>query len=246
MGLSISIVTVAFNSSKTIHRAIESVLNQTYSPKEYIIVDGKSTDNTVEIAQSYAEQFAAKGVDYKIVSEKDKGIYDAMNKGIAMATGEMIGMINSDDWYENITLQTVAETYEKEQFDMMFAEMNLIRDGKPPIRKRSRLRKFITSRDWNHPTMFVKKEVYNKMQYNNDNLYADFDMMMKIRKQGYKVVVVNEVLANFAVGGVSNEKKLSSLIKRIKYRYEAYRCNGYSRFYMLECIFIEVAKVIVA
>lgn len=246
MSVSISIITVAFNSSKTISKAIESVLNQTYFPKEYIIIDGKSTDNTVEVARSYAEQFVAKGIQYKIVSEKDNGIYDAMNKGIAMATGEIIGMINSDDWYENIALQTVAETYEKEKFDMMYADVNLVREGKGSIRKRSRLRKFITSRDWNHPTTFVKKTIYDKMQYRNDNLYADFDMLLKIRKQGYKVVVVNEVLANFGVGGVSNEKKLRSMVKRIKYRYDAYRGNGCSRFYILECVFIEIAKFIMA
>lgn len=246
MSVSISIITVAFNSSKTISKAIESVLNQTYSPKEYIIIDGKSSDNTIAVAQSYTEQFIAKGIQYKIVSEKDNGIYDAMNKGIAMATGKIVGMINSDDWYENIALQTVAETYEKEKFDMMYADVNLVREGKEPIRKRSRLRKFITSRDWNHPTTFVKRTIYDKMQYRNDNLYADFDMLLKIRKQGYKVVVVNEVLANFGVGGVSNEKKLRSMVKRIKYRYDAYRENDCSRFYILECIFIEVAKFIMA
>ena len=96
----ISIITVCFNSSKTIRQTIESVLNQTYTNIEYILVDGKSTDNTVAIIEEYAPQFTAKGIVYRWVSEPDAGIYDAMNKGIKLATGEWIGIINSDDWYE--------------------------------------------------------------------------------------------------------------------------------------------------
>ena len=94
----VSIITVCYNSAQTIHKAIESVLNQTYSNIEYTIVDGLSKDNTMEIAESYADAFREKGYTFRIVSEKDNGIYDAMNKGIRMASGELIGMINSDDW----------------------------------------------------------------------------------------------------------------------------------------------------
>lgn len=246
MNIEISIVTVAYNGEKTIRRAIESVLRQSYSPKEYFIIDGLSKDFTVAVAQEYAEQFKNKGIDYKIVSEKDKGIYDAMNKGISMAKGQIVGMINCDDWYEKDALKIVAETYEKEAFDMMYADINLVQENGNIIRKAAKIRKFITSRDWNHPTTFITKEIYNQGLYALDNLYADFDMMMRIRKKGYKVVVVNRVLANFAVGGVSNEKSFASMYKRIKYRYNAYRKNNYSRLYIFECVFIEVAKFILA
>lgn len=246
MDTKISIITVAYNSEKTIRKTIEAVLGQSYAPFEYIIVDGKSKDNTVAVAQEYVDKFREKGVEYKIISEPDKGIYDAMNKGIKMAQGEIIGMINSDDWFEERALEVVANTYQKEQFDMMYANLNLVKENGSVIVKKARMRKFITSRDWNHPTMFVRKAVYSVMQYDNDNLYADFDMMMAIRKKGYKVVIVDEVLANFATGGVSNQKTIKGLIGRIKDRYAAYRKNGYSRFYMFECLFIEVAKFIVA
>lgn len=246
MKVEISIVTVAYNGEKTIRRAIESVLNQSYSPKEYLIIDGASKDSTVAVAQEYAERFKEKGIEYKIVSEKDKGIYDAMNKGITMAQGQIVGMINCDDWYDKDALKVVADTYQKEKFDMMYADINLVKENGNIIRKTAKIRKFITSRDWNHPTTFITKEVYNQGLYALDNLYADFDMMMRIRKKGYKVVVVNQVLANFAVGGVSNEKSFGSVYKRIKYRYNAYRKNNYSRFYIFECIFIEIAKFILA
>lgn len=246
MSVKISIITVSYNSEKTIGRTIEAVLRQSYLPAEYIIVDGLSKDATVTIARSYAERFHEKGIEYKIISEKDQGIYDAMNKGISLAAGEVIGMINSDDWYEQDALKIVARTFEKEKFDMMYADLNLVREDGEVIRKRSRLRKFVTSRDWNHPTTFITKEIYNKMQYDIHNLYADFALMMKIRGQGYKVVVVNEVLADFTVGGVSNEKKVKSLIKRIRYRYASYRENGYSRWYIFESVGIEIAKFILA
>ena len=94
----VSIITVAYNSEKTIARTIESVLGQSYAPIEYLVVDGASTDRTVEIAQSYAAAFdAAPGKSLTIVSEPDKGMYDALNKGAALAHGEIVGQINSDD-----------------------------------------------------------------------------------------------------------------------------------------------------
>ena len=246
MNTKISIITVAYNSEKTIRKAIESVLGQTYAPYEYVIVDGKSKDNTVAVAQEYTDRFQAKGIKYTIISEKDKGIYDAMNKGIAFAQGEIIGMINSDDWYEACALEVVAKTYQEENFDMMYADLNLVKENSDVIVKRAKMRKYITSRDWNHPTTFIKKAVYNVMQYDNSNIYADFDMMIAIRKKGYKVVTVNKVLANFATGGVSNVKKFSSVISRIKDRYNVYRKNEYSRLYIIECVLIEIAKVILA
>lgn len=246
MDTKISIVTVAYNSEKTIHKAIESVLNQTYAPFEYIIVDGKSKDHTVDVAESYREKFEKRGIRYRIISEKDKGIYDAMNKGIAMAEGEVIGMINSDDWYETNALEVVAETYQNEKFDMMYADLNLVKENGSVIVKKAKMRKYITSRDWNHPTTFIRKAIYNVMQYDLSNLYADFDMMIAIRKKGYKVVIVNKVLANFATGGVSNEKKISSMISRIKDRYAVYRKNKYSRLYWFECVAIELAKFVLS
>ena len=94
-----SIITVTYNSSGTLRTAMESVLYQTYSPKEYIIVDGASKDDTVEIAESYRGIAKEKNINLIIISEPDKGIYDAMNKGIKMATSEIVGMINSDDYY---------------------------------------------------------------------------------------------------------------------------------------------------
>ena len=99
MHKTVSIVTVTYNSEKTLGATMESVLDQTCTEIEYLIVDGASTDGTVAVAESYRERMERKGIRLRIVSEKDRGIYDAMNKGIRMATGDVIGILNSDDWY---------------------------------------------------------------------------------------------------------------------------------------------------
>lgn len=239
----ISIVTVAYNSSKTIRDTIESVLNQTYQNIEYHIVDGASADDTMQIAQEYTSKFEQKGIPYIITSEPDRGIYDAMNKGIARCTGTIVGLINSDDWYEPDALEKVADFYEKTGFDMMYADLNIIKPSGNTV-KHSRIRKYITSRDWNHPTTFITKEMYGKYQYKVKNLYDDFDLVIRIRKDGHRVEVLNEVLANFRFGGISNERSLKKAVHRVKARYEVYRCNGLSRWYWFECVGMEMAKLV--
>lgn len=244
MNVLVSIITVAFNSSATIRDTIESVLNQTYGKLEYIIVDGLSKDDTVEIAESYRTVFEQKGITYTIVSEKDHGIYDAMNKGIRLSHGDIIGMINSDDWYELNAVERVVDTYKKTKFDYFYADIRIINGDKEKI-KRSKYRKhYVTSRDWNHPTSFVVRKVYDKLQYKNESLYDDFDLLLRVRRSGYKIVVLNEVLANFRFGGVSNIKSVKKAYGRVKQRYKIYRINRFSRFYLLESIFVETIKLL--
>lgn len=244
--MKVSIITVSYNSEKTIAHTIESVLAQTYDDIEYWIIDGKSSDGTVTLAESYCSAMEQKGIIYHILSEPDGGIYDAMNKGIRLATGDVIGIINSDDWYEPDALKEVNEAYEKEHFDTSFANINLIKQNGTVILKKARLRKFKTTRDWNHPTMFVRKEIYNDIKYDNSNVYADYDVFLKIAGRGYKIVTIDKTLANFMVGGVSNEKSLSGVLKRIKLRYGNYRKNGFSWVYIFESVFMEIAKFIIA
>lgn len=240
----ISIITVSYNSEQTIRDTIESVLNQTYDRIEYRIVDGASSDQTVQIAESYRERFAEKGISYQIVSEPDQGIYDAMNKGIRLAAGELVGLINSDDWYEKDALESVARFYEETGFDMMYGDVNIIRPSGSFV-KRARLRSYITSRDWNHPTTFITRELYRRYQYRVHDLFDDFDLMLRIRKDGNHVMVLNKVLANFRFGGVSTEKSLSGTMEKIRLRYDVYRRNGLSRLYWFECAGMELAKLII-
>lgn len=241
----VSIVTVTYNSEKTLKDTIESVLKQSYPNIEYIIVDGLSTDSTFEIAKSFEHKFFEKNYSFKIISEKDNGIYDAMNKGIRLAEGDIIGMINSDDWYELNAIDKVVKKYNETHFDLMYADLRLIKENNEKIKK-ARIRNIATSRDWNHPTMFVKKDVYNRYQYKVGKLYSDFDLWLKVRNSNFKIVILNVTLANFRFGGVSNEKNIKKMFSRVKERYSFYRENGYSRLYIMECISIELAKLIIS
>lgn len=243
----VSIITVCFNSENTIRGTIESVLAQSYPEIEYIIVDGASKDNTVAIAREYEEQFREKKYVYRIISEKDNGIYDAMNKGIRMATGEVIGIVNSDDWYEPHAVETVARVYQETGFDMFYADLNLVKDNGTVIVKRSQKDRFPTTRHWNHPTTFITQKTYEEVgAFRCEGLYDDFDLMLRIRRANKKVVIRNEVLSNFRTGGVSTQKSFKKAFVRFQDRYRCYRNNGYSRLYIFECAAMELAKLIVS
>ncbi len=244
--MNISIITVSYNSSQTIARTIESVLAQTYTDFEYLIIDGLSTDSTVEIAKRYEHQFESKGIPYRIISEKDKGMYDAINKGTRLAAGKIIGSINSDDWLEPNALQLVAKTYDETHFDMFYADLRII---KPTgnIVKHAKLSKFVFTRYWNHPTTFITKELYGKYQYKLESMYDDCDLMLRIRKEkSNKVVIKNEVIANFTFGGMSTKKSWKETWSRIKLRCKIYKNNGYGLLYYIDSFCIEALKFLLA
>ncbi len=238
----VSIVTVCLNSEKTIRDTLESVLSQTYDNIEYIIVDGVSKDSTLQIVSSYKEKFENRNISCQVISEKDNGLYDAMNKGIKCSHGEIIGIINSDDWYEKDAIETVVREYEAKRFDYAYGHTRAHRlDGKDYV-KYSRQRKYITSRDWSHPSTFVTKAVYNKFLYDQGHFYEDFNLLLRVIKGKCKITIIDAVLANFRFGGVSNQKSIKKMIMRFKDRYSVYRDNGFSRLYILECLYMELGK----
>ncbi len=245
MAEKVSVITVTYNSQKTLRGAMESVLGQTKPPMEYLIIDGASKDGTVELAESYREQMEQKGIRLRVISEPDQGIYDAMNKGIRLAEGSVIGILNSDDWYEPDTVETVTGEFEKDDCDLLFANIRMHkRDGSSFVKK-ARLKKLQSSRDWNHPTMFVRAEVYKSHPFRKKGIHDDYGCYLQLVKEGYRIKTLDKVLANFRMGGVSNHKSLKEAVSRIKDRYRwCYRVNGYSRWYLLECVAIEMAKMI--
>lgn len=240
----ISVVTVCRNSEKTIKRTIESVLHQTYKEIEYIIIDGASTDDTVKIIKSYQESFYKKGYHYVYLSEQDNGIYDAMNKGISLAQGELIGIINSDDWYELNAVECAVVHYLEMGYDLFYADLRIIGRDSVFIKKAKNGR-IITSRYWNHPTTFIPKRIYDKYKYKNENIHDDWDLILRIRKDGAKVCVVNNVLANFTRNGITHSKNIRKALQRAHIKYKIYRDNHYSIFYAIECYGMEIAKLII-
>ena len=175
--MKISIITVTYNSSKTLKDTLESVLKQTYTNYEHIIVDGLSKDNTMQIVKEYETKYNGK---LRYISEKDSGLYDAMNKGIKMATGDIIGILNSDDIYahENV-LQKIVEKFEETNCDGTYA--SLIFMDEETMSKPKRIwnsPKGKLENGWHpaHPTLYLKKEVYDKVGLFNLNyrIAADY------------------------------------------------------------------------
>ena len=215
------------------------------APKEYIIVDGSSTDGTLSVAESFRAAFDEKAIAYSVISEPDNGIYDAMNKGIRLAAGDIIGMINSDDWYEPCAVETVINAYRNEPFDLFYADLRMHMPGGGSFIKHSRNRRYATSRDWNHPTTFITKEMYDKYTYRNDTIHDDYDLILRIKKAGARTVVRNEVIADFTMNGTSHERSFKKSMERVKIKYGIYRDNGYSRLYFFECFAVEMAKLLI-
>ena len=245
MAETVSIITVAYNSEKTIAGTIESILAQTYSAIEYLIIDGMSTDRTVEIAEGFRPRMEEKNVTFQVISEPDGGIYDAMNKGIRLAQGSIIGILNSDDWYEPETVETVVKKFSESKCDLLFANIRMHKTDGSSFVKKARIRNFQTSRDWNHPTKFVKADVYKKHLFRCKGIHDDYGCYLQMRKEGLKICTVDQVLANFRMGGASNHKSFTEALERIRDRYHwCYRINGYSRWYLVECIVIEMVKMI--
>lgn len=199
--MKVSVITVCLNSEKYIEQTINSVLNQTYKDIEYIIIDGGSTDNTLTIIKNYEDKFKGK---LKLISEKDNGIYDAMNKGISMASGEIIGIINSDDWYETYTVEKVVETYRNNKESVIYGAMAVIKENNIfdiAITDYKELNYGMIS----HPTVFVPKVLYKKLgvfdlKY---KIAADYELMLRFFNNNINFMFIPKILANFRIGGVS-------------------------------------------
>lgn len=214
--MKISIITVCWNSEKYLKTAIESVLNQTHENIEYIIVDGASTDGTLDIIKQYEPLFNGR---MRWVSEKDNGIYDAMNKGIDISSGDIVGLLNSDDFYvSNTSLEMIVNSFVKENVDAVYADLYYVKELETDKIVRSwktgKRRPF--NKGWHpaHPSFFVKKEVYNK--YGNFNLNyriaADFEIMLRfLEKHSISSHYIKEYIIKMRLGGESNKN-----IKNIK------------------------------
>lgn len=214
--MKISIVTVVYNSANVIKSAIDSVLNQTYANIEYIIIDGKSTDGTVEIIQSYGDKIS------KFVSESDSGIYDAMNKGLNLATGDVVGILNSDDFYiSNDVILRVVDVFKEHQVESMFADLVYVR----PENLEKVVRYYDSSHfspvkfayGWMpaHPTFFCKREVYERYGYfkTGYKIAADYELLVRfLAKYQVSYYYLQESIIKMRIGGVSTQNLKSNFI----------------------------------
>lgn len=232
--MKISIITATYNSAETVRDTLESVKIQTYKNIEHVIIDGVSKDNTLDIVNSY-EHIS------HIESGKDQGIYDAMNKGIKASTGDIIGILNSDDFYsDDEVIQKVADAFEKEDIDAVYGDLIYFNGDDPSNIKRFwksgdyKKSKFINGWMPPHPTFFVKKSVYER--FGNFNLSlgsaADYEFMLRVMyKEGIRVGYIPNVLVNMRDGGVSNAS-LKNRIQANRMDQKAWKINNLKpRFY---------------
>ena len=200
----VSVITVVYNGDLYLDMAIKSVLAQTYINIEYIIIDGGSIDKSIEIIKSYEKQFQDKNITYKWISEPDKGISDAFNKGISLASGNLIGIINSDDWLEPDAAENIVHNLDKKYsiycgtLKLYDSNLNLVktRTSRPFLLK---LGMYI-----NHPTVFITKEAYLDNKFDtNLKIAMDYDIILRLLNKGYKIKVINRIIAHMRTGGVS-------------------------------------------
>ena len=201
MNIKVSIITPCLNSEKTIRNTMESVLGQTYDNIEYILVDGGSTDRTVGIIEEYR---LISGGRLQYISEKDNGIYDAMNKGIRAALGDIIGIINGDDWYEPDAVERVVQCFYETDAEIVYGETWVVNgEGQREYHT-------IHSVFPPHPSTFVKKEVYQRhgmfdLKY---RIAADRELLLRFIAKGVRFGHIDTILVNFRRTGISNINRM--------------------------------------
>lgn len=198
-----SVITVSYNSEKTIEQTILSVLNQTFLDYEYLIIDGGSTDATLEIIKCYEEKFNGR---LRWVSEADNGIYYAMNKGVDLAKGKYIGLLNSDDWYEHNALEIVAG-FTSNNTDIIYGMLNVYDNDKKLLYVYANYVDKLPQESLAHPSTFVSKRCYKNLgSYTTDyRSSSDYEFFLRAFNEGVNFRFIESILANFRCGGMSSE-----------------------------------------
>jgi glycosyltransferase involved in cell wall biosynthesis len=214
--MKVTIITVCYNAESTIEHTLKSVIHQEYENIEYIVIDGASTDRTLAIISKYQSKIS------KVISEKDKGIYHAINKGIELASGAVIGLLHADDFYPNKkVISRITTEFINHKVDALYGDLKYVdKNNTGKVIRKWKSAPYHTAlfpKGWMppHPTFFVKKECYRHFgMYNTTfSLSADYELMLRLLyKHNIPVSYLPEVLVKMRVGGVSN----ASLVNRIK------------------------------
>ncbi len=222
--MKVSIITIAYNSSKTIAKTLQSVLDQKVKNIEHIIIDGKSSDNTLEICKKFSHIS-------KIISEKDKGVYDAFNKGLKFATGEIIGFLNSDDiFYNEESLQNIINAFDSHT-DCIYGNLKYINSNGVIVRKwESKVFKAgAFKKAWMpaHPTFYCRKKIYDKLggYKRSYKIAGDFELMLRfLEKHGINSKFIDKNLIIMLTGGISN-RNINSKVRILKEEFKAFKEN---------------------
>ena len=223
----VSLITVTYNAESTIERCIRSVIAQNYQNIEYIVIDGASTDSTIQIINRYAQNIKI------IISEPDKGMYDALNKGIKLATGDIVGILNADDYFASDDILTdVATVFMHSNTDVLYGNLDFVDVNETIIRKwRTRAYKR-GNFDWGwmpaHPTFYCRKSLFNSFGvYSLEHgTAADYELMLRfMHKTEVNAYFLDKVMVKMQCGGMSNKNPVSR-IKAWRFDLKAMRKNG--------------------
>ncbi|WP_179415188.1 glycosyltransferase family 2 protein [Mucilaginibacter sp. E4BP6] len=223
----VSLITVTYNAESTIERCIRSVIAQNYQNIEYIVIDGASTDSTLQIINRYAQNIKI------IISEPDKGMYDALNKGIKLATGDIVGILNADDYFASDDILTdVATVFMHSNTDVLYGNLDFVDVNETIIRKwRTRAYKR-GNFDWGwmpaHPTFYCRKSLFNSFGvYSLEHgTAADYELMLRfMHKTEVNAYFLDKVMVKMQCGGMSNKNPVSR-IKAWRFDLKAMRKNG--------------------
>lgn len=237
----VSLITICFNSEATIKDTINSVINQDYTNLEYILIDGESKDGTISIINSFEPLFQERGISYRYISEADNGLYDAMNKGVKLAIGSIVGIINSDDFYSSpqvitkvVDLLSGNSNAQSVYADLVYVDAH---DTNKIIRywKSGSYKKCNFYFGWMppHPTFFAKKEVYDKYGCFNTDLRqsADYEIMLRfLLRNEISVIYLPEIIIKMRTGGTSNVT-LSNRIRANNEDKIAWKINGIKPYF---------------
>ena len=223
--MKISIVTVCYNGSATLDQAIKSVFAQSHRDWEHVIVDGGSTDGTKELVESHRAAYAGR---LKFVSEPDKGIYDAMNKGVKLSTGEFIGILNSDDWYEPDALRYVNTAAEANPgIDVLYGLVRLISPdgGEEGVQRCSH--RLLHEHTLCHQACFVNSAAYRRFGLFDISyrLCADYDFLLRVKEGAGSFLPIDAILANYRTDGASSNERLRET-ENIRIRQAHAHCSG--------------------
>jgi glycosyltransferase involved in cell wall biosynthesis len=237
----VSIITIVYNGEKTIADTIRSVERQTYPDIQYIIVDGGSTDDTLRIVREFG------GVVTDIISEKDRGISDAFNKGIRRAKGDIVGMINADDWYAPDAVEKAVAAIDG--YDVVHGNLQLWKKEGADFILKGDHRFLNHEMTVNHPTVFVRRECYEKFGSFDEQYKCamDYDLLLRLATRGCKFVYLPVVLANMRWGGMSdvNWRLGCRETRRIKDNYLPNRTLGHRLYYARHVLAIAIPRMLV-
>ncbi|QEM05921.1 glycosyltransferase [Mucilaginibacter rubeus] len=211
----LSVVTIVYNNVRDIERTIQSVINQTYSNIEYVVIDGLSNDGTLQVIEQYKNRVA------KLVSEKDEGIYDAMNKGLALASGDYVIFMNSgDEFYDNETVAAVFAA--ADEADIYYGETEMIADDGSSLGQRRHKapakftwRGFKYGMSISHQAIYIRRSLAEPYDPRYQ-LSSDIDWIIRAAKKAKKIVNVNRYVAKYLVGGMSKKRHRQSLMERFE------------------------------